>query len=270
MAVNFNSNTDELVVVKIGGVALEQQYDFIDEIRTLYTQYPIVLVHGGGKLVSQWLGKLNIVPEFVNGLRKTDLATLEVVSAILGGIININITATLKNMGVNAIGLCGVTIMHGSVEDDELGYVSETAQMSPDVQKLFSGLDGMLPVISPLVANDNQDAGEPAVLNMNADSFAGHLAKYLNASKLVFITDMEGVLDGNKRRIPHITIGQAAELVETGVAAGGMIPKIRACLTALEFNPEMDTHIIGGDKSGLLTDAIQGRKVGTNIYRPKV
>ena len=269
MAGEFNSNSAGGVVVKIGGVALTQQPEFVDEIKTLYEKHPLIIVHGGGKLVSQWLGKLNIMPEFVNGLRRTDLPTLEVVTAILGGVVNINIVAEFKKVGVGAVGLSGVTLMRGAVTDDELGYVAETAEMLPHANQILGDLKGLLPIISPLVANSATGADEPPILNMNGDTFAGCLAGHLNVSKLIFITDTEGVLDKNKRRIPHITANQAAELVETGIAKGGMVPKIKACLTASASNPQIDTYIIGSDKAGVLSEAIQGAKVGTNIYRPK-
>lgn len=265
----FNPTSAGSVIIKIGGVALEQQPEFVDEIKTLYAKHPLIIVHGGGKLVSQWLGKLNIIPEFVNGLRRTDLPTLDVVTAILGGVVNINIVAEFKNVGVGAVGLCGVTLMRGTVTDDALGYVAETADMLPHANQILDDLKGLLPIISPLVANGAQGADEPPLLNMNGDTFAGCLAGHLNASKLIFITDTEGVLDKNKRRIPHMTVNQATELVETGIAKGGMVPKIKACLTASATAPQIDTYIIGSDKAGVLSAAIEGDKVGTNIYRPK-
>lgn len=257
-------------IVKIGGVALERELDFIAQVKNLHREHKIALVHGGGKLISQWLGRLNIEPQFINGVRRTDRATLEVATAILAGIVNTNIVTALQRAGVPAVGLCGAAIMSGRVDNPDLGYVSETAAPTPAAANLFANLRDSVPVIAPLVMNADQTESAPAVLNMNADSFAGCLAKHLGASKLVFVTDMEGVLDSNRRRIPHMTVGQASDLVETGVASGGMIPKIKASLNALEANSEMDTYIIGGQTPNALTGALNGDKVGTNIYRPKV
>lgn len=259
------------IVVKIGGAALEQQRDFVEQIGELAPKHPLVIVHGGGKLVSRWLGKHDIMPEFIRGVRYTDETTLEVAAAVLSGLVNSQIVASLQRADIPAVGLSGVSFMQGVAGEPELGYVATEATPIGDIGALFAPLSRFVVVCAPLVYAAGESKAKGAdMLNMNADTFAGYLAVYLKAARLVLVTDTEGVLDTAQRLIPHLTPSQAEDLIEMGGIRGGMIPKIRACLTALSENNAVEAHIVGGGAPNALVDLANGKKVGTSIYLPQI
>lgn len=259
------------IVVKIGGVALEQQRDLLTQIAELHRDHPVTIVHGGGKLVSSWLGKHDIVPEFVRGVRYTDETTLDVATAVLAGLVNSKIVALLRQAGAQSVGLSGVSLMHSEVSEPELGYVATTASPIDALSGLFESLRGFIPVVSPLVYNSgNGETERSKILNMNADTFAGYLAVSLKASRLILVTDKEGVLDTSQRLIPHLTPSQAEDLIQTGSIRGGMIPKIKACMVALSDNKLMQAHIVDSERPNGLIDLVAGKKVGTCIYIPQI
>lgn len=225
----------------------------------------VVVVHGGGNVISQWMQRQGIPPRFVNGLRVTDAASLEIVVAVLTGLINKELVAQVHELGGRAIGLSGIDggLLEAQVTNPELGYVGEIAQVNSGLLQAILQT-GYIPLIAPL-ASQCQDGSEHSggPLNINGDTVAGELAYALEAERLVFLTDVEGVMDGAGRVIRRLDRRRANLLVRSGVVRGGMIPKLAACLRALERTPEAD--IIDGRHPGALLDCLNGRTSGTTI-----
>ena len=266
MSASMDQAGGEIVVVKVGGSTLGEGDSTAPDIVALAGRglRPVV-VHGGGKVISDWLGKQGIQPEFVRGLRKTDAPTLEVAVAVLGGLVNAQLVAEIIAAGGNAVGLSGVSggLLQAVVQDPELGLVGRIVEVAP--APVMAVLDaGAIPVIAPTALHvDPAPDGSDRILNVNADTSAGHIARALHASRLIFQTDVEGVLDARRRLIPQMTRRQAGDLIASGVAAGGMIPKIEACANALETVGS--GHIIDGRVAGALLACIEGQRVGTRI-----
>jgi len=266
MSASRGRTGDEIVVVKVGGSTLGEGDSTTPDIVALAELglRPVV-VHGGGKVISDWLGRQGIRPEFVRGLRKTDKPTLDVAVAVLCGLVNAQLVAEIVAAGGNAIGLSGVSggLLQAVVQDPELGLVGRVVNIDP--APVMAVLDaGAIPVIAPTALHvDPLPDGSDRILNVNADTSAGHIAHALRASRLIFQTDVEGVLDARRRLIPQMTRRQASDLIASGVAAGGMIPKIEACAGAL--GTVGSGHIIDGRTAGALLACVEGRPVGTRI-----
>ncbi len=255
------TKSSDITVIKIGGSTLGETDSTFKDIITLHKKgWKFIIVHGGGKEISNWINKQGIEPNFVEGLRVTDQKTLEVAIAVLAGKVNSEIVTEFQNMNVNAIGLSGSSgILEAKQLDKKLGFVGEIINCKTEV--LTNLLDnGFLPVVSPLAISidiKNQ------IYNTNADTAAGIIAKKIKAENIIFQTDVPGILDANKRVIPQMTKGQANELIDTGIAQGGMIPKIRACINALEY--VKTGRIIDGRESGALLSAFTNDNIGTRI-----
>jgi acetylglutamate kinase len=251
-------------VVKIGGSTLgahDTSLADVAEARREGTH--IVVVHGGGATVSAWLGRIGGQPRFVRGLRVTDAHTLEIVVAVLAGTVNKQVVAELGAMGAPAIGLSGADsqILQAERFDDELGFVGRITRVNPyPVEELLRL--GYLPVIAP-IAVEQRDGLTPQLLNTNADAAAGALAAALHAERLVFLTDVDGVLDGDRRVMPSLSLDDARSLIAGGIAAGGMIPKLEAAVQAAEGGCR--SRIINGTKAGALTRSLADGGDGTVI-----
>lgn len=264
------------VVVKIGGSTLGSHDTSLRDLVTLQQEgTAVVVVHGGGNVISQWMQRQGIPPRFVRGLRVTDAASLEIVVAVLTGLINKELVSGLHALGGKAIGISGIDggMLEARIADPELGFVGK-------VQKVNCGpletiLDsGYIPMVAPLAMHchdGSEHAGGP--LNMNGDTVAGELAFALGAQRLVFLTDVEGVLDGNGRVIPRLDRHTANLLSSSGVVQGGMIPKLEACLRALDVRPAPDSsmgrtpvaYVVDGRRPEALLDCVRGIARGTSI-----
>ena len=258
-------NKNKIIVIKIGGSTLGEGDSTIPDIISIKKSgyYPVI-IHGGGKEINEWIKKLGIMPEFVNGLRKTNKITLDIAIAVLTGLVNSQLVAEFNNLNQNVIGLSGLdgNILRAKIKSPDLGYVGEIVETNISFIKRIIELN-LIPIISPAALNINSENTNDQILNINADTAAGHIAKSLNANMLIFQTDVPGVMDIRKRIIPHMTTLQARELIDTGVAIGGMIPKIEACIFA---SKKINTgYIIDGRIKGALTDCISGKKIGTKI-----
>lgn len=256
----------KIIVIKIGGSTLGEGDSTIPDVIELWRRgaRPVV-VHGGGKVISQWVAKQGIQPVFVRGLRKTDRETLDVAIAVLAGLVNSELVAEFCIRGGDAIGLSGVSggMLKAEVMDEAMGYVGRIIETDP--KPVISVLNaGGIPVIAPtaLLATAHEGTAN-RILNVNADTSAGHIARALNADLLIFQTDVPGVLDATRRLIPRMTKRQAYDLIAGGVAAGGMIPKIEACADALDTVGA--GHIIDGRVAGALLACCAGEDVGTRI-----
>ena len=259
------------IVVKIGGSTLGNHDTTLQDLAELQRQGArAVVVHGGGKIISDWMAKQGVRPQFVRGLRVTDEASLDIVVAVLTGLINKNLVASMAALGARAMGISGAddAMLRAEIRNPALGLVGSVTDVNTaPIDAVLEA--GCIPVIAPVaikVADGGGADGEGSsqtLLNINADTAAGAIASAIGASRLVFLTDVQGVLDTSRRLIPRLTARQAEGIIASNVAAGGMIPKIEACLAALQAGGV--SHIIDGRKPSALIDAVSGETLGTRI-----
>ena len=225
---------DAIVVIKLGGHAMgsdEAMETFARDV-VLMRQVGVnpVVVHGGGPMINEMLGRLDIQSEFVNGKRVTDEATMEVVEMVLSGRVNKRIVAAINAQGGRAVGLSGkdANLVTCTPADPELGLVGDPTKVDPSIlHTLFR--DDMIPVIAPLGAGENGET-----YNINGDTAAGAIAAALRADRLLLLTDIDGVRDAEGRVITELTAQDIHDLVADGTIAGGMIPKTETALAAIE------------------------------------
>ena len=251
------------LVIKLGGSALENQRDALEDIIWLHgLGARPVLVHGGGAEINEWLERLNIPSAFVRGLRVTDAATLEVVRMTLAGKVNGELVRLIGELGGRAVGLTGVDggLLRVRQIDPELGYVGAVESVDPGPIAALSAA-GYIPVIAPLGLS-----AEGAVLNINGDDAAADLARGLGATKLLYLSDVPGILDGDGQLLSVLTDEQTRTLISEGVISGGMIPKAEACLRALETANRV--HIVNGHEPHvLIRELLTHQGAGTMIER---
>ncbi|CAL6289964.1 unnamed protein product [Bathycoccus prasinos] len=270
----------QTVVVKYGGAAMqskELKAAVIRDICLLATVgINMVLVHGGGPEINKMLEVVGIEPNFKNGLRVTDDATMEVVEMVLTGKVNKELVALINNNsadrgdgGGRAVGVCGKdgNLLRGKVKDKDLGWVGEIESVDPKLlTTLING--GFVPVIATVAQDSKGNA-----LNVNADTAAGAIAAALNAQKLVLMTDVAGVCtdkDDVDSLIRTVTFTKAEEMIASGIIAGGMIPKVTDCMNALRGGC-VSGHIIDGRAPHsllleILTDEGCGTMITTDDY----
>ncbi len=265
-------------VIKFGGHAMGSPAlarDFARDV-VLLKQVGInpVVVHGGGPQIKAMLDRLKIKSEFVEGLRVTDAATVEIVEMVLAGSINKQIVSAIQAAGGQAVGLSGkdghlieaVKLTRTRRDEDsnieqvlDLGFVGQPARVRTHLLDVFTSTD-IIPVIAPTAASV-----EGETYNINADTAAGAIAAALSADKLLMLTDVEGVLDGDGQLLSAISPAEVHGLIEAGVVSGGMIPKLETCLAALE-NGVGAAHILDGRLSHvLLLETFTEAGVGTKI-----
>jgi acetylglutamate kinase len=254
------------VVIKIGGSTLSSTDTTVADLVGLQKRgVPIVVIHGGGSAVSDWLDRLGVSTSFVSGLRVTDLETLKVVTAVLAGLVNKELVSAIWRSGGKAVGLSGADggLILAKNKHRELGYTGEEIRVNVAVIEVLLNA-AYIPVVAPvslgLVEGADTDTN---LLNVNADTAAGEIAADLRAEKLIFLTDVPGLYDNEKRLIHKVSPQGAKEMIELGVASGGMIAKIDACLMALTKVPV--ARIIDGRARHALLHEIEGRGDGTTI-----
>lgn len=254
-------------VIKIGGSTLGQHDTTVADLVVLQkTGRTPVVIHGGGKAITEWQGKLGINAKFIRGLRVTDETTLEMVVAVLAGVVNKSIVGEINAGGGNAVGISGADakLIEARIADPELGLVGEVTRVGPDV--IITLLDkGYMPVIAPLGYNLS-DGHKWAMLNINADTAASEIACALKAKHLIFTSDVPGIMDGAGKVIPEVDRALAGKLIADGVASKGMIPKIEACLKAAAAGAA--AHIIDGRHPKALLDCLDSKPIGT-IFHPE-
>jgi acetylglutamate kinase len=229
-----------------------------------------VIVHGGGPRISETMKKMGKEPKFIQGQRVTDKETMDIVEMVLGGLINKEIVSLINGHGVRAVGLSGKDgrlisakkKMLASSKDEELidiGLVGEVQEINPDIlDALYK--EGFIPVISPIGVSDSGEA-----LNINADFVASAIASAIGAEKLLLLTDVPGIKDGNGNVLSTLDKTGIAELVEKGVISGGMLPKVQACISAVEGGTGK-THIVDGRvPHSLLLEIFTKEGIGTEI-----
>jgi acetylglutamate kinase len=270
-------------VVKYGGHAMIDETlkeSFARDVCLLrYVGIRVVVVHGGGPQINQMLDRVGIHSTFRGGLRVTDDATMDVVEMVLGGGVNQEIVGMICQLGGRAVGLSGKDdrFMSGkrlekvTAKDEQgepvlvdLGRVGEVSHVEAGiVENLISS--GFIPVIAPIAVD-----AEGKSLNVNADTAAGSIASALGAAKLVLMTDVDGVKTAKGERLSSLGSTEAEEMIDSGVISGGMIPKVRCALDAVNGGVEK-VHIIDGRRlHALLLEIFTDSGVGTEIRRGKV
>jgi acetylglutamate kinase len=271
---------EEIVVVKYGGHAMGQEQtarDFARDIVLLeQTAINPVVVHGGGPQIAAMLKKLGIKSEFVDGLRITDAATVEIVEMVLAGSINKQIVGYINAAGGKAIGLSGkdgnlVTarkVTRTMVDSDsniervvDLGFVGEPEKVDLTVLNHVLGKE-LIPVLAPVAT-----AAGGGTFNVNADTFAGAIAGALKAKRLLLLTDVPGVLDKDKNLIAELSVADARKLIADGTISGGMIPKVETCIYALDQGVEGVVILDGKIPHAVLLELLTDLGVGTLIHR---
>ena len=262
----------KIIVVKYGGSAMvdeELKKRVIEDVTLLkLVGFKPIIIHGGGKEISKWVAKTGMEPRFINGLRVTDESTMEIAEMVLGRV-NKSLVQLVESLGVRAIGLSGkdggllnVTKKYSNGED--IGYVGEIQKVNADI--LWDLLDkDFLPIVCPIGLDDSFHT-----YNINADDAACAIARAMNAEKLAFLTDIEGVYkDPNdpSTLISELQISEAKEFIEKGYIGGGMLPKLNNCIDAIE-NGVSRVHILDGRiPHCLLLEIFTNKGIGTAILK---
>ncbi len=271
---------DTIVVVKYGGHAMgdEEVARRFARDMVLLEQSGVnpVVVHGGGPQIGAMLAKLGIKSEFSGGLRITDRATVEIVEMVLAGSINKQIVGFINAQGGRAIGLCGkdgnmvtATKVVYTIESDkpgieeeiDLGFVGEPANVDTTVLDQVLGRE-LIPVLAPIAQGSDGET-----YNVNADTFAGAIAGALKAKRLLFLTDVPGVLDAKQNLIKQLRIEEIRALIADGTITGGMIPKVETCIYALEQGVEGVVILDGKLPHAVLIELLTDHGAGTLITR---
>ncbi len=266
------------IVVKYGGHAMGDpalSKAFARDIALLkQSGVNPVVVHGGGPQIGTMLDKLGIESEFRGGLRVTDRNTVEVVEMVLAGSINKDIVQTINAEGGRAIGLCGkdgnmvfarklerrVTDPDSNIEKVvDLGFVGEPVEVNRQVIDVVAA-SALVPVIAPVAPGRDGET-----YNINADTFAGAIASALSAVRLLFLTDVDGVLDRDGKLIKELTVSQARALIADGTISGGMIPKVETCISAAEQSVEGVVILNGRTAHAVLLELFTDQGAGTMI-----
>lgn len=258
-------------VVKYGGAAMiderlkAQVMQDIVLLRTVGIQP--VLVHGGGKEVSEVMQRMGLQPRFAGGLRVTDAETMEIVEMVLAGTTNKGIVSLIHRAGGKAVGLSGkdgnlLVAKKLTPDGRDIGYVGEVVQVNPEVIEVLS-VAGYIPVVSSVAIGEDGQS-----YNVNADHAAGAIAAALRAEKLIVLTDVAGVLanlQDPSSLISEMSVTEAEELLRNGKAESGMAPKLEACITALRGGVQR-AHIIDGRlPHAILMEVFTDRGVGTMV-----
>lgn len=257
------------IVVKYGGAAMKESRLKEKVIRDIVVLACVgmrpVVVHGGGPEINIWLEKLGIEPQFKNGLRVTDAATMEVVEMVLVGKVNKEIVSLINQAGGKAVGLCGKdgNLIQARPDGREgIGFVGEVSGVK--IQILESLVNsGYIPVVSSVAADETGQS-----YNINADTVAGEIAAGLGAEKLILMTDTAGILEDYHKPeslIVKLDIQEARQLIESGVVSGGMIPKVNCCVRSLAQGVKA-AHIIDGRlEHALLQEIFSDSGIGSMI-----
>ena len=267
------------VVIKFGGHAMGEQASieaFASDIVLLQQvgAKPVV-VHGGGPQIGSMLARLEMESNFIDGLRVTDQQTISIVEMVLAGAINKSLVTSISAAGGMSVGISGKDgnliiakkLNHRTKDTDsaienlvDLGYVGIPDKVDKQVLDALLGVN-MIPVVAPLgLGADGQ------TYNINADTAAGSIASALNASRLLMLTDVDGVLDDNGKLIPRLSIAQARQLILDGVIKGGMIPKVETCIQAVQSGAGAAVILDGRKKHAVLVELFTEHGIGTLIH----
>lgn len=256
-------------VMKCGGSTLAALPDaFFLDLKKLQDEGTIpVIVHGGGPAISDTLGKLGIETEFVNGLRKTNEAVLDVVEMVLSGQINKEIVRKIQKSGARALGLSGVDghlILAKPVANaHEVGLVGDVTHVNAEIIQGIVKM-GYMPVVAPVGIGEGAQR-----YNINADTAAGAVASHIGVERMIVVTDVPGIMktvDGEKRVLPVVTVAEIEQMIDSGEIYGGMIPKVRAAIQCIQGDVK-EVVIVNGSEPEVLSKVLRGDKIGTRIQR---
>lgn len=264
----------KIIVVKYGGSAMidrELKKHVIQDVTLLkLVGFKPIIVHGGGKEISRWVEKTGMQPEFVNGLRKTDAATMEIAEMVLNKV-NKSLVQMVEELGVNAIGISGkdgglLRVEKKYSDGQDIGYVGEITEVNPKILEDLLERD-FLPIVCPIGMDANYET-----YNINADDAACAIAQAVQAEKLAFLTDIEGVYKDPADKstlISELTVSEARELIADGFIGGGMLPKLNNCMEAIEKGVSR-VHILDGRIAHcLLLEIFTNKGIGTAILDDK-
>ena len=260
----------KICIVKYGGAAMvekELKYSFARDIALMkQVGINVIVVHGGGPQIDEQLSKVNIRRNFVDGIRITDDKTIDVVSKTLSNIVNKEIVELINSNGANAIGISNkenkfIKVRKYTSDKADYGYVGEITNI--DTNHFCKLMDSnYIPVIAPLGFDENNN-----IYNINADSAASKIASELAAEKIIFLTDQQGVLNNKKELISSLNYKEINTLIEKEVITGGMLPKIKACLDAINNNVKM-AHIVDGRiQHSVLLEIFTNEGIGTLVRK---
>ncbi len=270
---------NKTMVIKYGGHAMEDEElknGFVRDVILLhYIGLNPVIVHGGGPQIDGMLNRIGKKSTFVEGMRVTDEETMDVVEMVLVGQINKEIVSRMNSQGGHAVGLSGADgnlirarkmwVYKRGKEGQEkeridLGLVGEVESINPDILRTFIA-NKWIPVIAPVGVGPEAEA-----YNINADLVAGKVASALQAEKFILLTDVEGVLNNQKQLISTMDAKMAARFIQEGIISGGMIPKVRCCLDALQEGVKKAHVIDGRVKHAVLLEIFTDEGIGTQIF----
>ena len=262
----------KIIVVKYGGSAMideELKRQVIQDVTLLkVVGFKPIIVHGGGKEISRWVEKTGMHPEFINGLRKTDAPTMEIAEMVLNKV-NKSLVQMVEELGVNAVVISGkdgglLKVEKKFSEGQDIGYVGEITEVNPKILEDLLERD-FLPIVCPIGMDANYET-----YNINADDAACAIAQAMQAEKLAFLTDIEGVYkdpEDKSTLISELTLSEARTLIADGFIGGGMLPKLTNCMTAIEEGVSR-VHILDGRIAHcLLLEIFTNKGIGTAILR---
>lgn len=258
------------IVVKYGGAAMKSQSLQASVINDLVLLSCVgirpVFVHGGGPEINQWLDKIGLKPNFLNGLRVTDASTMEIVTMVLVGKVNKHLVSLINKAGATAVGLSGMDgrllTARPSPKAAQLGFVGEVAAVDPTILRPLVD-NNHIPVIASVAADEKGQS-----YNINADTVAGELAAALGAEKLILLTDIAGILEDKDdvgSLVKEIDIAGVKKMVGEGKIAGGMIPKVNCCIRSLSQGVRTASIIDGRVQHSLLLEVLTDEGAGTMI-----
>ena len=272
--------TNKIIVIKFGGNAMgKKEYvkSFAEDVALLQQvgMLPIV-VHGGGPQIGEMLKKLKIESNFVDGLRITDEATIDVVEMVLCGVTNKSIVSSISQAGGNAVGISGkdgnlisakrISILDKDSDSNvekavDLGFVGEPEQINVEI---LNGLiaQKMIPVIAPVGIGKKGES-----YNINADTAAGAVASAMKATRMIMLTDVMGVLDSNNNLVTELSIEKAIKLIDEKIVIGGMIPKVKTCINTVRQGTEDSVIMDGRLPHALLIELFTEHGIGTLIKK---
>lgn len=260
----------KIIVVKYGGSAMVDEKlkkQVIQDVTLLkLVGFKPIIVHGGGKEISRWVEKVGMEPEFVNGLRKTDEATMEIAEMVLNKV-NKSLVKLVEELGVRSVGISGkdgglLKVRKKLSGGQDIGFVGEITEVDPKILHDLLEKD-FLPIVCPIGMDENYQT-----YNINADDAACAIARAVEAEKLAFLTDIEGVYkdpDDKSTLISELTVSEAKNLIGDGFIGGGMLPKLNNCIDAIE-NGVSRVHILDGRIAHcLLLEIFTNKGIGTAI-----
>ncbi|GAB2317987.1 acetylglutamate kinase [Alkalibacterium sp. s-m-22] len=261
----------KMVVIKYGGSAMMDESlkksVLSDAMLLAKVGMNVVIVHGGGPDINYWLDKADVTSTFVNGLRQTNLETMEIVQMVLAGKINKDLTRMIQSLGGKAMGISGVDggLVQATLKNPEdLGAVGEISQVNTEVIEDLVSV-GYIPVISCIGMDEDGNS-----CNINADEMAGGIAKALNADNFVLMSDVPGVLEDTSdpsTLIQQIEISTVEHLYQNNVISGGMIPKVSCCKDAVENHVKQAVILDGRIPHALIIEFLTDSGIGTLFYK---